>query len=228
MGYISEHSKSVNTNTLDSDIVLKLYSDVRNHCAEVIEQGYQNYLTDTEKVFAEDETTITAGLYDHIQTIVETDDLPFVVVPEFHQYTTPIKKGKVNPNKAKRFDLHFTNFSYKPRIKFGVEAKLLVQTNTSSRSATFLTSEYVEDAGMGKFIKGIYENDGFMLGYILNGTIASIVANINLKIISTYSDKEQLNKTSNHYISTYTLRGKGKELSHIFLDFSAAITQKKV
>lgn len=220
MGYISEHSKSVNTNTFDSDIVLKLYSDVKNHCAEVIEQGYQNYLTDIEKVFAEDEATITAGLYDHIQTIVETDDLPFVVVPEFHQYTIPIKKGKVNPNQAKRFDLHFTNLNYKPRIKFGVEAKLLAETNTSTKRAAFLINEYVENAGMGKFIKGIYENDGFMLGYLLNGKTENIVGSINLKISSIYSAKEQLNKSTRNYISAYTFNGKLKELYHIFLDFN--------
>lgn len=220
MGYISEHNKSRNKNSLDNDIVLKLYGNVRNHCAEIIEQGYQNYLIDSEKIFSEDETTITAGLYDHIQTIVETDDLPFIVIPEFHQYTTAIKKGKVNPNKAKRFDLHFTNFNYKPRIKFGVEAKLIAETNTSSRSATLLTNEYVEDAGMGKFIKGTYEDDGFMLGYILNGTIAPIVININLKVITTYSVKEQLRKSIKNYISTYTLNGKEKELYHIFLNFS--------
>lgn len=220
MGYISEHNKSVNTHNLDSDIALRLYSDVRNHCVEIIEQGYKNYVADSEKIFAEDETTITAGIYDHIQTIVETDDLPFVVVPEFHEFTTPIKKGKINPKKAKRFDLHFTNFNSKPRLKLGVEAKLLIERNTSSRNALFLTSEYVEDAGMGKFIKGIYEDDGFMIGYILNGSTEAIVLNINSKVTSTYSAKEQLNKTKEHYISTYTLNGKMKELQHVFLDFS--------
>jgi hypothetical protein len=223
MGYISELSKSISTNTLDSDIVLKLYSDLRNHCAEIIEQGYQNYLIDTEKIFLEDETTITAGLYDHILTIVESDDLPFVVVPEFHQYTTTIKKGKVNPNKAKRFDLHFTNLNYSPRIKFGVEAKLLAHTNTSSRSAIFLTNEYVEDAGMGKFIKGIYEDDGFMLGYILNGDTNKIIGNINLRISSTYSEKDNLRLSGKYYISTHNYDKKSKELVHIFLDFSSLI-----
>ena len=220
MGYISEHSKSVDTNTLDSDIVLKLYSDVRGHCAEIIEQSYQNYCNDSEKVFAEDETTITAGLYDHIQTIVEVDDLPFIVIPEFHQYTIPIKKGKTNPNRAKRFDLHFTNFNYNPRIKFGVEAKLLAETNTLTKGASFLIDEYVEDKGMGKYIKGIYENDGFMLGYILNGKEESIVANINLKVTSTYSAREQLSKVEKHYLSTYVLNEKNKELYHLFLDVS--------
>jgi hypothetical protein len=224
MGYISDHSKSGNTDNLDSDIVLKLYSDVRNHCAEIIVQGYESYLFDSEKIFSEDETIITAGLYDHIQTIVETDDLPFVVIPEYHQFTIPIKKGKVNPKKAKRFDLHFIHLNYKPRVKFGVEAKLLAERNISSRKATFLTAEYVQDAGMGKFIKGIYEDDGFMLGYILNGKTDPIVVSINLKVTSTYSSNEQLNKNKKYYTSTYSLNGKTKELCHIFLDFSTFIS----
>lgn len=220
MGYISEHIKSINTNTFDSEIVLRLYHDVKIHCVEIIEEGYKKYLADSEKVFCEDETSITAGIYDQIQTIVEGDDLPFIVIPEFHQYTTAIRKGKTNPNKAKRFDLHFTNFSYYPRIKFGIEAKLLAEANTYSKNATTLIKEYVEDAGMGKFIKGIYEDDGFMLGYILNGKSEQIVININTKVTLTYSDKEQLKKNKGHYISTYTLDGKYKDIYHIFLDFS--------
>ena len=220
MGYISEHSKPTNTNTLDSDIVIKLYTEVKNHCGEIIQQGYQGYLADTSKIFSEDETTITAGLYDHIQSIVETDDLPFIVVPEFHQYTTPIRKGKVSPNKAKRFDLHFTNFNYRPRIKFGIEAKLLAEKNTSTKRANFLIDEYIGDAGMGKFLKGIYEDNGFMLGYILNGNTNSIVSRINLKISSTYSMEEQLSKSERYYISTYHLNKDSKELFHVFLDFT--------
>ena len=222
MGYISEHNKPLNTKFLDSEIALKLYNDVRNQCTEIIEKSYLNYFSDSTKVFSEDETIITAGLYDHIEAIIDEDELPFYIAPELHQYTKPIRKGEVNPNKAKRFDLHFTHFSYKPRIKFGVEAKLLAEKNTSSRRANFLIDEYVEDSGMGKFIKGIYETDGFMLGYILNGKVNKIVRNINLKINSKYSDKEILTKNKKNYISSYSFKGNFKELFHIFLDFSNA------
>ncbi len=223
MGYISEHNKPINTKTLDNDIVLRLYHDVKKHCAEIIEEGYTRYLADSEKVFTEDETIITAGIYDHIQTLVESDGLPFIVAPELHQYTTAIRKGKTNPNKAKRFDLHFTNFNFSPRIKFGIESKLLAETNTSSKNAASLIKEYVEDAGMGKFIKGIYEEDGFMLGYLLNGKTDQIVLKINTKVASTYSDKEQLKKKKVHYISNYVFEGKDKDIYHIFLDFSALV-----
>lgn len=220
MGYISEHIKTTKTNTLDNDIVYSLYQDVKNDCIELIEKGYKNYLSETEKIFSADETTITAGLYDHIDKIIDEVDLPFVVVPEFHQYTTAIRKGEVNPNKAKRFDLYFTHFQSKPRIKFGIEAKLVAEQSTSTKSATTLINEYVEDAGMGKFINKLYEDDGFMLGYIINGKIESIVSKINMKINTTYTVKELLLKHKKHYMSSYVFDDKRKELHHIFLDFS--------
>lgn len=219
MGYISEHSQSIHTSTLDGDIAYLLYQNVKQDCIKLIETGYNNYMIDTDKVFSEDETIITAGLYDHIDRIIDEGDLPFFIVPELHQYTTAIRKGKLNPNKAKRFDLLFTHLQYKPRLKFGVEAKLLTEINTVTKNATTLIREYVENAGMGKFINKIYEGDGFMLGYILNGETEQIVARINLKITDTYTDKEHLTKHKNHYISTYTLDGKRKELNHIFLVF---------
>jgi hypothetical protein len=219
MGYISEHNKSIHTNTLDDDIIHLLYQNVKQDCIKLIETGYRNYLIDTDKMFSEDETIITAGLYNHIDRVIDEVDLPFIVAPELHEYTTAIKKGKVNPNTAKRFDLLFTHFQYKPRLKFGVEAKLLAETNTLSKNATALIREYVGNAGMGKFINKIYEEDGFMLGYILNGETENIVPKINLKITDTYTDKEHLTEHKNHYISTYTLDSKQKELNHIFLVF---------
>lgn len=222
MGYISEHSKSSISRNYDSDITLKLYENARNECIELIEKGYNNYLLDQEKFFSEDETIITAGLYGHIDLIIDSETLPFEIVPEYSEYTPEIKKGFKKPKKAKRFDLRIITWDAENnKMKFGVEAKLLAETNTSSRSATFLTSEYVEDAGMGKFIKKIYEDDGFMLGYILNGTIDKIVMNLNLKISLVYSATEQLNKNKKHYTSKYIFNDKTRELYHIFLNFSS-------
>jgi len=220
MGYISEHIKFVNTNNLDKDIVCFLYQNIKNDCIELIDNGYKKYISDAEKIFSINETIITAGLFDHIDNIIDEIGLPFVVVPESHQYTKEIREGKINPNKAKRFDLHFTHFQIKPRIKFGVEAKLLAEQSIPSKSATSLINEYVKDAGMGKFINKIYENDGFMLGYIINGKTDIIVSKINLKISTTYSVKEQLFKHKNHFISSYSCDNNRKVIDHIFLDFS--------
>ena len=66
-------------------------------------------------------------------------------------------------------------------------------------------------------------NDGFMLGYIINGKTKNIVQKINDKISITYSTGEHLTKKKDHYLSSYPDNGKRKHLYHIFLDFSAII-----
>lgn len=173
-GYISQYKKSASQNTFDEDIFSTLYQNILENCFGLIENGYRGYLADTEKVFSADETQITAGIHDHIETIVDTEKLPFFVIPEYSVYSKEIRKGKKSPKKAKRFDLLILTWNNdNDKFRFGVEAKLLAETNYKTKVASTLIKEYVEDAGMGKFIKNLYDpssyNERFMLGHILNG-----------------------------------------------------------
>jgi len=220
MANISNYFGEKNTDTVDNDIVYKLYLNVKNDCIALIEKGYENYLSDREVKFSEDETIITAGLYKHIDLIICDSDLPFEVTPERPQYTKAIKNGLVNPKKAKRFDLLFVHFHSKPRFKIGIEAKLLAETDTSTKRASYLINEYVHNKGMGKFINRLYEEDGFMLGYILNGFEQNIITKINIKITKTYSIERRIKNCGRHYASSYVFDGNPKELVHIFLNFT--------
>lgn len=227
-GYISQYKKSDSQDTFDEDIFLTLYQNILESCFGLIENGYTGYLTDTEKMFTADETQITAGIYDHIEAIINTEKLPFDVVPEYSVYSKEIRKGKKSPKKAKRFDLVILTWNKNnEKFRFGVEAKLLAETNYKTKVATTLIREYVEDAGMGKFIKNLYApnsyNEGFMLGHILNGTTENIVKKINERIITTYSFREQLSRYNNRYISSYKNDEELKRLYHIFLDFSILV-----
>lgn len=224
MGYISDHNKFIHTNTFDKEIVYILYQEIKDECIELVINGYNDYINDDKKIFVIDEETITAGLSGHIENRIDNEELHFEIVPELRQYSKDIKSGLIKPRKAKRLDLRITNFQLIPKRRFCIEAKLLAETNTFSKNANRLINEYVEDAGMGKFINQIYDkelfDDGFMLGYILNGSTDGIVDKINLKIAITYSTKEQLFKHKKHYISSYSFSGNLRELYHIFLDFS--------
>lgn len=227
-GYISQYKKSGSQDTFDEDIFLALYQNILESCFGLIENGYTRYLADTEKIFTADETQITAGIYDHIETIINTEKLPFDVVPEYFVYSKKIRTGKKSPKQAKRFDLLILTWNKNnEKFRLGVEAKLLADTNYKTKVSSTLIKEYVEDAGMGKFIKNIYDpnsyNEGLMLGHILNGTIENIVKKINKRIITTYSAQEQLGEYDKHYISSYTNEEKRKKLYHIFLNFSSLV-----
>lgn len=226
-GYISKYNNDnkVESN-YDDDIIIMLYQSVLKDCFGLIENGYKNYLDDEEKTFSTDETQITAGICGHIETIIDSEKLPFDIVPEYFIYTEKIKKGILNPKKAKRFDLKITSWNKKnEKLKFGVEAKLLLESDYKTKKANTLIKEYIEDAGMGKFINNIYDknayNDGFMLGYILNGDIENIKDKINERITTTYSLNEHLVENENHYISKYVDDKIVKNLYHFFLDFSS-------
>ncbi len=225
MGQISDYNNFIYTRQYDRDIVAAIYKELKDECIELIYGGYYNYYSDTEKVFMVDEEVITAGIYGHIQTIIDEKELHFEIADEFHLITKKMQKGKIKPKKAKRFDLRITNFQLVPKYKFGVEAKLIAEESTSTKSATTLINDYVGDKGMGKFITGIYDesffDEGFMLAYMLNGKPEKIVDKINLKITSSYSVKGQLIKIEKYYISTYSLDSNERELRHIFMDFSS-------
>lgn len=226
-GYITKYNKDVKIESnYDNDIIMMLYRSVLKDCFGLIENGYKNYLKDEEKIFSIDETQITAGICGHIETLIDNAKLPFDIIPEYFIYTDEIKKGKLNPKKAKRFDLKITSWNKKnEKLKFGIEAKLILESDYKTKKANTLIKEYIEDAGMGKFINNIYDknayNDGFMLGYILNGTKENIKVRINEKITTTYSLNEHLIENENHYISKYIDDKTIKNLYHFFLDFSS-------
>ena len=224
-GYISQYKKQASRLIVDDDIFGALYEGILESCYDLIENGYKRYLSGTDTIFLADETQITAGLYGQIENIIKADRLPFDVVPEYFVYSDDIKKGKQSPKKAKRFDLRLLTWNRtSDKFYFGVEAKLLAETNYKNKTASFLIKEYVEDAGMGKFINNLYDrssyNEGFMLGHLLNGTVEGIVGKINERIDPTYSENERLSKSSRWYISNYNHNGIQKKLYHMFLDFS--------
>lgn len=227
-GYISQYGRTTSISNYDNDIVFVLHHNFLKQCFELIGEGYDEYLLDSEKVFSADETIITAGICGHIDTIIKKQALPFDIITEYCIHSENIKRGKLSPKKAKRFDLRILSWDKNnKKLTFGVEAKLLVETNYNSKKIKNLINEYVENAGMGKFINKIYDesayNYGLMLGYVLNGKTNNIVEEINIKISAIYSTREHLTENENHYVSSYSDDGTPKKLYHIFLNFSALI-----
>lgn len=225
MGHISDYNNNSNiSSNIDKEIIQHITDIVKSDCIKLIIEGYNQYLVDEEIDFVIDEPTITAGLYGHIENQINSTDVQCTIVPEHPEFTNSIRKGKMKPNKAKKYDLCFIHFQLKPSSFFGVEAKLLVEENYKNKSANFLISEYVEDKGMGKYINKIYEKEGLMLGYVLKGNPLKIVEKINSKIDNVYSINDNLKHSTKYgnfepYICISSHINTKKELIHIFLNF---------
>lgn len=152
-----------------------------------------------------DEPSISASLFCALKLIAKREIFPVTVVPEYHELTNNIYSGTERPNTAKRYDIYFENWNSKNPIEFGVEAKLLIENDFKGRAATSLIREYVSDAGMGKYINGIYKKRGCMVGYVVEGDIPAIIIKINKQI------EKKFNK-SHHLLKDKSSKFKCKEI----------------
>lgn len=226
MGYISDYLEPTNNSTTNKNTVNSLRDSIALDCINLILIGYEEYINDSDKVLLADEPTISAGLYGKIDDILCTSTkYPYIISPEYPDYTKDFIKGKVRAKKAKRYDFLFMNFEVRPKAKFGVEAKLLLSKNKGNKKSSKLISEYISNKGMGKYINGIYSKNGLMLGYVLDGNSCEVVDKINVKILKEYSSQDVLSKLSekdfpyNSVICTSEHSLMSTSLFHVLLNF---------
>lgn len=189
----------------------------------LIYDAYQIIKTKDKISERPDETQISVSLYTALKMLCCNSSW---VNCEYHEFTNDIVAGKKKPISAKRFDFYFGNWSTPKKIEFGVEAKLLSENDFMGKKSKFLADEYIGEAGMNKYISGIYKSMGCMVGYIIEGEINVIIDKINNQIKNTFDAKQILYKESyskfNHQ-EIYQSVHKEKlsyTLFHLMLDFS--------
>ncbi len=202
-----------------SDLISNnIYLSIKLECITFIYQAHKEYIADTSKIFKPDEIQITAGIYGKLEKIEEAKSYKFIY--DNKQLTNEMLRGTKTPKKARLSDITIFKYHFSgQRFDFDIEAKLLGEQSVGSYSCTDLVREYVKEAGMGKFLKSIYHNDGFMLGYVINGKSENLIPKINIKIADTYSIEEIIKPKDEYYISNYTATSP-KVLHHLFLDFA--------
>ena len=202
----------------------EIFKSVQIECLNHISKAY-NSLRLSNYIAKVDEVQITADLFSEATAIPAYSDFRYTISPERPDYIKEIRERKKSPKKARKYDIFFENWDCKNRISFGMEAKLLIEQNYQSKKPAKLIKEYISDVGMGKYIKGIYEEPGCMLGYILQGDIHNIVEKINSKIVQVYDNQQCLtkvkNKNLNHtdvYISLH-INKLDYDFYHLMFDF---------
>jgi hypothetical protein len=227
MGYLSNYkSNGVENVSRSQSAKEEIALAVQIDCLQLVSSAYNDLIADQSYLFQPDETAITAKLYGEIEKNIRKDDLNYCISPDPFEYTDDIIEGRVSPKKAKKYDLILENWNNKNKVKFGVEAKLLVETKYKNKRGTTLVREYVSDAGMGKYIKNIYQRKGIMVGYVLEGTISKIISRINTEVTAVYNHHHLLNLVDDDlypletYLSIHSSGGENLLLYHLMLDFN--------
>ncbi len=167
------------------------------------------------------EDTFSANFQVVIDAICIEEGIPMNIVYQEPQLTEDILSGTTSPTAAKRMDLVFSQFAFRERLKYGVEAKIVVSANTQSRNAKRLSQEYVT-SGMDRFINGSYEMDGCMVGYVISGNAHDTLALINSYMTGCGRETEILQDqhTIQLHATCYQSRHENCKLKHLLFVFT--------
>ena len=183
-------------------------------CLNLIIQAYEAaYIAKTiTPVF--DEEDITEILNNYLDDNPQRIEWHISTSTENRLRNDKIIKTKGFSKRAARIDLKFTTITSSIEYRYYMEAK-----NLKIRSSA-LKRRYIK-TGIDNYISSKY-NDGFLVGYVLDGTIDDNIYGINKLLTkdNRYSETLTLNSTKicafDQYISTHSLL----KIKHIFFDFT--------
>lgn len=220
MGKLTDIQKSSNGNVRETARKIGAKKAFYSSCNDLLVKAYKKILHDAAYEVIWEEDTFTANIYKALDEICQDEGTAYMPLYQEHQLTKDILSGTTRAVRAKKIDIVFATF-YKPRLKYRIEAKILAENNTDKRNAKHLSNEYVV-SGIDRFVKKDYEPDGCMVGYVINGSADSVLAAINLVLISSRREKEilQCKHSIGGYEFCYDSEHTDFGLKHILLHFS--------
>lgn len=175
------------------------------------------------------ETRFSAHLIGYMRKIRDHKDLGLRIDPEGYLYRQEILEGLEDPDTAPRIDIKISGAWVNEDIYYGIEGKILVETDWQTRREHNLRARYIE-TGIDNFVTGRYSPEvprGCVVGYVVHGVANRIAQRINGLLTHRARDDELL--TNHHTINgcpdcyqsvhVRTADNRRLELHHVLLTF---------
>lgn len=152
------------------------------NCLELLVDGYKKLLKTNTVDLSWEEEKITMELVRFMKISNVERNWRIHIVPEPRQYADDFYLSGSLPKEAPKIDLQLLNWSSPEELIYNIEAKNLaesdwVKSNGAKVSSSYLTARYI-DTGVANFINDHYTK-GCLAGYVLNGEVDKVVANLN-------------------------------------------------
>ncbi len=183
------------------DLINKVNLSFENKCLKVLIKSYRTSLS--QKIYSKDweEKTFSS----HLVSLMRKCDIALkyklTITKEEELENFEIDNGIRSAKEANPIDIRFHNIWSNLRLNYNVEAKNIsssewVKSNGNKVNASQQQTEYLTK-GIDRFLTGHFKNnEGCMLGYIVNGTLDEVLYKINRKIETQKSFNETVNSTS--------------------------------
>jgi hypothetical protein len=201
--------------TLTTSIFLNFQNKFKERCITLFVDAYHTSVSNNSISLYFHENDITAILHSYIDENPKRLKWNISTNPESHLFDQSVEYTKGFAAKFPRIDMRFVNIWQGVEYKYFMEAKNLKSNDSNSKR------RYI-DTGIDNFLNAgsYYKCDGFLVGYILGGTIDNCVEGINKLLKKDKREDEKIEKVSTSLsIDSHFSNHKGKGLFHLFLDY---------
>jgi hypothetical protein len=202
---------------LNTSIFQNIQNKFRERCNSLFIEAYHTSITNKSVSSNFDENDITAILYNYIDDNPKRKKWKISINTENYIVDKSVTYTKGFAAKFSRIDMRFTTFWHGEEYKYFTEAKNLKVIDSASKR------RYIE-TGIDNFLTGgKYCNcDGFLIGYVLEGTIDKCVLGINKLLQKGKRENEKIEKHPVFLsIDTHFSFHPDKNLFHLFLDYTS-------
>ena len=200
---------------LTTSIFLNFQNKFKERCTTLIVEAYHTSISNKSISLNFEENDITAILHNHIDENPKRINWKISTNRENHQFDKTVIHTKGFAAKFSRIDVRFGKFWQNNEYKYYIEAKNL-KSNYSG-----LKRRYI-DTGIDNFLNGgkYFDCDGFLVGYILEGTVQNCVDGINKLLKKDNREKEIIEKSSTILsIDSHFSQHQEKGIYHLFLNY---------
>jgi hypothetical protein len=201
--------------TLTTSIFLNFQNKFKERCASLFIEAYFSSISSNCISLDFDENDITAILHNYIDENQKRKDWKIFTNLESHQFDKKGNHTKGFAAKFSRIDMRFSKFWQSEEYKYYIEAKNL-KSNDSGLKRRYINT------GIDNFLAGgkYFNCDGFLVGYILEGSVDNCVEGVNKLLRKDNRGNEIIEKTSTFLsIDNHFSKHQEKEIFHLFLNY---------
>ncbi len=201
--------------TLKTSIFLNFQNKFKERCITLFIEAYNTSISSKSVSLDFHENDITAILHSYIDENPKRVKWSISTNAESHIFNKSVDYTKGFAAKFPRIDMRFVNIWQEVEYKYFMEAKNLKSNDSSSKR------RYI-DTGIDNFLTAgnYYKCDGFLVGYILEGTIEKCVEGVNKLLVKDKRVNEKIEKISTFLlIDSHFSFHQEKGIYHLFLDY---------
>ncbi|ANO47136.1 hypothetical protein B0A78_01825 [Flavobacterium columnare NBRC 100251 = ATCC 23463] len=201
--------------SLNSSNFLKIQNLFKERCVTLFIEAYYTSISNRSVQLDFEENDITKILNHYIDQNLKRKEWKISSTLEYYLFDEEVRFEKGFAAKSSRIDLRFTSFWQQEEFKYYIEAKNL-KSNDSALKRRYIST------GINNFLKGgkYFSCDGFLVGYILEGTVEHCVNGINKLLLKDGRSSELLEeKITLNLVNSHFSKHQEKEILHLFLNY---------